>query len=50
MVGGLDAPTHLAPAPGEPRRRSIVEKDGRILVLVQGKLCDGDAYRLAPAQ
>jgi glucose/arabinose dehydrogenase len=38
VVGGLDAPTHLAAAPGEQRRLYIVEKDGRIRVRAKGKL------------
>jgi hypothetical protein len=37
-IAQLDAPTHLAPAPGEKRRLYVVEKEGRIRVVAKGKL------------
>jgi glucose/arabinose dehydrogenase len=38
VVSGLDAPTHVAAAPGEPDRLYVVERPGRIRVLVRGRL------------
>ncbi len=38
VVSGLENPTHLASTPSQPNRRYVVEKVGRIRVLVKGRL------------
>jgi glucose/arabinose dehydrogenase len=38
VVSGLDGPTHIAAAPGEPDRLYVVEQPGRIRVLVRGRV------------
>jgi glucose/arabinose dehydrogenase len=38
VISGLANPVHLASTPSEPNRRYIVEKAGRIRVLVKGRL------------
>jgi glucose/arabinose dehydrogenase len=38
VAAGLEAPTHVAAAPGEPDRVYIVDQPGRILVLRGGRL------------
>jgi glucose/arabinose dehydrogenase len=38
VAAGLESPTHLASTPSEPNRLYVVEQDGRILVLENGRL------------
>ncbi|MGH3006918.1 MAG: PQQ-dependent sugar dehydrogenase [Gaiellaceae bacterium] len=47
VVSGLDAPTHVAAAPGEPERLYVVEQAGRIRVLEGGRLLPGPFLDIA---
>jgi glucose/arabinose dehydrogenase len=48
VVRGLDSPLYVTSAPGEPNNLYVVEQNGRIRVLVRGKLRASPFLNVAP--